>query len=220
MTATRALLLAGGHSSRMGSRKELLHLPDGTPLYANMITLLHQALPESESVYLSLRDRSKVEDLLVSKGAARLSDDCITVDSDDALIPVQLLFDEDAAEGVHEEIGPAKGLLRAHRSSPDCSWLVVACDYPLLCMDALSQLLQTYSGHLTVFQNEDGYPEPLIGIWPPEALDALRRAVESGITGPSFVVRQLDGHLIQPKSKRWLTNVNTPEEWEEVIKED
>ena len=87
-------------------------------------------------------------------------------------------------------------------------------------MDALSQLLQTYSGHLTVFQNEDGYPEPLIGIWPPEALDALRRAVESGITGPSFVVRQLDGHLIQPKSKRWLTNVNTPEEWEEVIKED
>lgn len=219
MTAMKALLLAGGQSSRMGSRKELLCLPDGTPLFIHMITLLHQALPESEHIYLSLRDRSKLKDLVIPGKVSQKSDEHIVVHSEGGPVSVQVLFDNDLVQGDYGEIGPAKGLLRAHEISPSCPWLVVACDYPFLCAGALDQLLQEYSGSVTVFCNIDGYSEPLVGIWRPEALDALRRAVENGITGPSFVVRQLGGYLIRPECNKWLTNVNTPEEWEEVIKE-
>lgn len=213
----KGLLLAGGQSSRMGTRKELLCLPDGTPLFIHMVTILHQALPESGLIYLSLRDRSKLEDLLIPKTVSQHSDDRIIVHSEHGPVPVQVLFDEDLARCDHGEMGPATGLLRAHESSVNYSWLVVACDYPHLCAEGLSQLLQEYSGSLTVFRNLDGFSEPLLGVWPSEALDALQVNVANGITGPSSVVRQLKGHLVRPESDKWLTNVNTPEEWERVV---
>ncbi|KAF7713008.1 Uncharacterized protein PECH_007244 [Penicillium ucsense] len=241
MTTIQPLLLAGGHSSRMGQRKELLILPDKTPLFIRMITLLHESLPQSEQIYISLRDRQKLHELHQCCPALVRQ---ITPDTLHIFLPslakagepgipiaVRILFDEDLANqpGGTEEIGPAKGLLRARQEGPESSWLVVACDYPLLCQDALDQLLQQHekqqqpAAHglekATVFQNADGFAEPLLGIWTPGALEDLSRAVAKGITGPSYVVRHSGSTLIRPRCEKWLVNVNTPEEWEDVTRE-
>lgn len=48
------LLVAGGLSTRMGSSKHLLLLPDGRPLYENTLEHLHQACPWAGTLYISL----------------------------------------------------------------------------------------------------------------------------------------------------------------------
>lgn len=58
MTSLRPVLLAGGRSSRTGTRKELLCLPNDEPVFVRMISLIYKAMPESNSVYLSLRNRT------------------------------------------------------------------------------------------------------------------------------------------------------------------
>lgn len=69
MATTKPLLLAGGRSSRMGTRKELLCLEGNEPMYKRLISVLHAACPESDTVYLSLRDRSATQALYEAEGA-------------------------------------------------------------------------------------------------------------------------------------------------------
>lgn len=222
MASMKPLLLAGGLSSRMGRRKELLRLPNGTPMYIHLISLLHETLqlPKSDPVYLSLRDPSALQDLLQAGRATKLSEEHIMIESSSSTgpLPVQVLYDEDLP--VHHEygdIGPASGLLRAHQYEPTWSWLVVACDYPILTAAAINQLRQSSSGAVTCFQNKDGYHEPLLGSWTPVALDALHENVRQGITGPSAVVRQLNSISIRPELDEWLANANTQEEWTDIM---
>lgn len=217
MSNIKPLLLAGGQSTRMGRRKELLCLPDGTPMFIHLISLLHKALRESECA-LSLRNRAALQDLLQPAIVHNESEDLLIIDSSLGKIAVQVLYDEDIPDyNIHGDIGPASGLLRAHNHEPETTWLVVACDYPLLCAAAIDQLHQRSAGAVTCFRNKEGYSEPLLGIWSPIALEALQQNVEAGITGPSFVVRQLNGVFVEPDSDDWLVNTNTEEEWEKVF---
>lgn len=218
MSGIKPLLLAGGQSTRMGRRKELLRLPDGTPMFVHIISLLCEALPESDCVYLSLRNRSALQDLFQPEMVHRASEDLLIIDSVHGKVSVQVLYDEDVpGYHTHGEIGPASGLLSAYKHDPKSSWLVVACDYPLLSVTAIDQLRQRSAGAVACFRNKDGYSEPLLGIWSPVALERLQRNVQEGITGPSFVVRQLDGVLVEPDSDDWLVNTNTADEWERVF---
>lgn len=220
MSSIKPLLLAGGQSTRMGRRKELLYLPDGTPLFVHLISLLYKALPESDCVYLSLRNRGSLQDLFQPEMVHKESEDQLIIDSIHGKVSVQVLYDEDIpGYHTHGEIGPASGMLSAHEHDPKSSWLVVACDYPLLSVSAIDQLRQRPAGAVTCFRNKDGFNEPLLGIWSPEALERLRTNVQEGITGPSFVVRQLQGVLVEPDSDDWLVNTNTVEEWEKVFEE-
>lgn len=218
MSSIKPLLLAGGQSTRMGRRKELLCLPDGTPMFIHIISLLHKTLPESDCVYLSLRNRAALQDLLQPDIVAKASEDVLTVDLSHGKVSVQVLYDEDIPgyKG-HGDIGPASGLLRARIHDPRSTWLVVACDYPLLSAAAIDQLRQMFAGTVTCFRNKHGYSESLLGIWSPVALEALQKNVQQGITGPSVVVRQLNGVLIEPDSDDWLTNTNTEEDWAKVF---
>ncbi|KAK2808323.1 hypothetical protein FQN50_004883 [Emmonsiellopsis sp. PD_5] len=60
-----ALLLAGGQSSRMGTRKELLHLPSNEmPLFLHLARLLKCSCPDLDGIHLSLKDRSSVPGVL------------------------------------------------------------------------------------------------------------------------------------------------------------
>lgn len=56
----QALILAGGQSSRMGSRKELLPHPSGSPMYQYLIEILSRACPELDTVYLSVKNEESV----------------------------------------------------------------------------------------------------------------------------------------------------------------
>src|ERR1700722_11313550 len=73
-------------------------------------------------------------------------------------------------------IGPAGGLATAFSRQPSHAWLVLACDYPLLNLSALSDLLSSRrpEADATAFRNPvHGGPEPLIAIWELAAQAAL-----------------------------------------------
>jgi molybdopterin-guanine dinucleotide biosynthesis protein A len=204
MDSLKVLILAGGHSSRMGCPKHLLPLPDG-PLYIQLIRILHDALPKLDTVYISIATRSDLDETL-HNGIVHLSSKNA---SNSTSLKLELIADD-----TEQEIGPAAGLLAAHRTDSAATWLVIACDYPLLEGPAVHQLVESYEAPATCFKNAEGFSEPLLGIWSPQALHTLNENVSSGRSGPAYTLRRLHSRLIVPMQEEWLTNVNTKEEWD------
>lgn len=220
MAPLKPLLLAGGKSSRMGTRKELLCLNGHEPMYKQLISILHAACPESDTIYLSLRDRECAKAFQDDRNIAGSNKDQFILDLDGSSLNVQIIYDHENGEGSkgNEDVGPAAGLLSAHRQDPSATWLVAACDYPFLTTAALQSLRQESAGTLvTCFTNADGFCEPLLGIWTPEALQVLQRNVEQGILGPSAAVKRLGGRAIRPAYEKWLFNTNDRIEWQKAV---
>lgn len=192
----KPLLLMGGKSTRMGEPKHLLVTPSGKTMLQHSFEMLHDLCPASK-VYVSLAQETPVDPFLHSK--------------------------QDVAEWILDmqpnctmaSAGPATGLLAAFQSDPKATWLVMACDYPLLTTEALRQLCGSYIPPVSCFRNVDGFYEPLIGIWSPTALAALADNVAAGMHSPATVVEQLDGLAIVPPQghENWLLNVNTRRDW-------
>ena len=84
---------------------------------------------------------------------------------------------------LNEFKGPYNGLLSAHKKYPDAAWLVLACDLPLIDLDALKELIsQRDNGkQATAFAlKENPLPEPLCAIWEPHALVDSLSYLEAG----------------------------------------
>ncbi len=117
--------------------------------------------------------------------------------------------------------GPAAGLLSAHRAYPDVTWLVLACDLPMLDRGTLENLMAARDGeHVAVsYRSEhDGLPEPLCAIWEPEALDLLEKQVEGGRICPRKLLINSPTKLLEPHMRGALDNINTPEEREDAAR--
>jgi molybdopterin-guanine dinucleotide biosynthesis protein A len=225
------LLCIGGQSSRMGSRKELLPFPDGRLAFEHAIDTIHDAIPMANTIYISLHDESQLDGIqfrLVTP--ARESRDTAFPSENNnhhhehTTVPeLKPLFDAKK----YGDIGPAAGLLAAHAVLPKATFLMLGCDYPLLPPTALQQLILEYEAPLTCFLNSEGFSEPLIAIWSPEALEMLKSNVEEGKNGLNRVVKMMrrkNGEavkLVEPLRDEWITGCNTKEEWDaamEVIK--
>lgn len=212
----KPLLLIGGASSRMGTRKELLPFPDGRTALEHAIETLHHSVPSAKTIFISLHSRSQVSGIQAILDALRTRREMHVAEEDDHhdIFPaVELLFD-----GQEEEIGPAAGLLSAHAVDASTKWLVLGCDYPLLPPPALQQLILEYQDPVTCFENEDGFSEPLIAIWSPEALLGLKKNVSNGVCGLNRVVKDSCGKLVKPLREEWITGTNTKDDWEEAMK--
>lgn len=206
MSSTKLLILAGGQSSRMGSPKHLLTVPStGQPLYKQLVHVLHVAFPETQTMYFSVAHRSVLDQTL------QLEELSIPTKTGCQLVELKKIPDDTT-----HDIGPAAGLIAAHQYDQQATWLVVACDFPLLDPAALHQLSEAYEDPVTCFVNKDGFSEPLLAIWSPGALRSLSENVESGRSGPSYTVKYVKGKLVVPTEDDWVLNTNTPEEWEEV----
>ncbi|OIW30039.1 nucleotide-diphospho-sugar transferase [Coniochaeta ligniaria NRRL 30616] len=195
----KPLVLAGGRSTRMGTPKHLLELPDGTPLYQHQINTLRQACPSAVTVYISLAKDSPLDALLASPPDPGL----------------QIILDEETNDTARSG-GPSQGLLSAFASDPTATWLVLAVDYPLMTTRALAQLRDAYEPPVTCFRNDQGFCEPLVGIWGPEALRLLR--AKGTRSSPSAVVKELKGRQLSPAAEvtQLWANVNEWPEWERV----
>lgn len=203
MDSFKVLVLAGGQSSRMGSPKHLLPVPSThQPLYQHIIRVIHVAFPEMHTVYISIADKSPLDDVLRQEAIS------ISTETGARRIGIKLISDETT-----QDVGPAAGLLAAHQYDPNTFWLVVACDFPLLDPEALRQLVEAYKTPVTCFVNREGFSEPLLAMWSQQALQRLRENVRGGRSGPNYTVKQLDGKLIVPLKDDWILNTNTPEEW-------
>lgn len=193
------LLLAGGYSTRFGSPKHKAVWTDGRPLYVHMLERIKEAFPDAPEIFMSLRCPSKLNnDLMLDAN-------------------VKLIYDDDLNLQGGKDIGPAAGLLAAHAARPEAHWLIVACDYPLISTTALLQLCEEYQEPSTCFQNVDGFPEPLLAVWSPLALQHLQDNVAKDILGPSKALKDLQGKTLVPMNERWLKNTNTEAEFQEAI---
>ncbi|MEC9375950.1 MAG: NTP transferase domain-containing protein [Pseudomonadota bacterium] len=111
------------------------------------------------------------------------------------------------------ELGPAAGLIAAHRTYPEAAWLVVACDMPHLTSDDIALIIGERDDQMdaTAFLNAGQiYPEPLCAIYEPGTLDSFTDFVRrGGSSSPKLWLHSADTHLITPISNRALQSINT-----------
>ncbi|TQS31632.1 hypothetical protein Golomagni_08077, partial [Golovinomyces magnicellulatus] len=179
----------------MGEPKHLLKTTSGRTLLQRAFDLLYHTFKPKEPIYISVAQESDVGSFMEDNGSF-----------------ATLLLDK-APNNTARSSCPATGLLAAYDSDPTSSWLVLACDYPILPTDALELVSQQYEPPVTCFRNADGYIEPLIGKWSPTALHHLQQNVEREKYSLARVVEQLGGKTISlpSDSEHWLLNVNKPD---------
>jgi molybdopterin-guanine dinucleotide biosynthesis protein A len=116
-------------------------------------------------------------------------------------------------------LGPFGAILSAFREKPDSAWLVVACDLPLLGEQTLQHLINNRNTATiaTAYQSSfDDFPEPLITIWEPKSYPVLLSFLSQGYSCPRKVLINSDITLLNAPNPADLTNVNTPEELEQI----
>jgi molybdopterin-guanine dinucleotide biosynthesis protein A len=115
-----------------------------------------------------------------------------------------------------EDGGPIIGIRSAFAAFPDVAWLVLACDLPFLSDAALEQLLAERDPTrlaTAYLSTHDGLPEPLCAVWEPAAAAALAAHQQSGRRCPRKFLIHHPVKLLEPRDRRALDNVNTPEEY-------
>ena len=184
------LILAGGHSRRMQRDKASLAFKGESQLSRAMRLIA----PFVEHSYVSVRS-----DQMGDPERARWSQ------------IVDRLGD----------VGPIAGILAALETRPTYAWLVVAVDLPLLDHDTLGDLLAgRRPGCLaTAYTSSvDGLPEPLCAIWEPKSHGPLAAFLASGRQCPRKFLLTHDVQLLNLRSPQALSNVNTPEEYDAVMR--
>lgn len=183
------LVLAGGQSLRLGQDKGKLRWYGREQRY-HMADLLRAQCRE---VFISCRQEQR--------------------DEIDAAYPTL----PDTFTG----LGPYGAILSAFRERPDSAWLVAACDLPLLDAATLSFLVENRdaSSIATSFESPfDGLPEPLITLWEPKSYAVLLSFLAQGHSCPRKALLNNPTRILQAPDTSALTNVNTPEEMETVLK--
>ena len=186
------LILAGGHSKRMGQDKALLSY-HGKPQVEHVRDLLEGVCAK---VFISAKGRGTV----------------YTV----PLIACPLLVDDPQ----FADAGPLTGILSAMTAHPDVSWLVMACDLPFVTAETLQYLLKNrdITRPATAFiSTNDGLPEPLCAVWEHHGSKAFLEFFKKGLHCPRKILIKSNARLIAQKDPHWLDNVNTPEEYQQVL---
>ena len=196
------LILAGGHSKRMGQDKSVL-IYHGKTQIEHAYDLLS---PFCAKVFVSNR-----ADQAGQKGHEHLPQ----------------VHDLPQFSG----IGPLAGILSAMTTYPKTSWLVFACDLPFITPEAIDYLigLRNPDQFATAFissypppepspQGGGKFPEPLCAIWEAHGRRDIEQFLREGIQCPRKILLKSNVHLIIQKDPRWLDNVNTPQEYEQALK--
>ncbi|MGI4751490.1 MAG: molybdenum cofactor guanylyltransferase [Janthinobacterium lividum] len=120
---------------------------------------------------------------------------------------------------LHEDSGPMEAILTAFKKYPDQSWMVVACDLPLLDKLTLDYLIKKRetSKIATVFESPvDGLPEPLIAIWEPMSYNLLKSSYQTKQLSLRKILLVNEVKIIKAPNADALINVNTPAEAEQI----
>jgi molybdenum cofactor guanylyltransferase len=184
------LVLAGGLSSRMQRDKATL-LYRGKSQLERAFELATAYLPE---VYVSVRASQT---------------------ADPSRLGYPLIVDSVPGEG------PIVGIRSALATRPDVAWLVLACDLPFLSEAALAQLLaeRNPAASATAFRStHDGLPEPLCAIWEPKSAAELAAYQAADGRCPRKFLMRHGAKIIDPRDRRALDNVNTPDEYRDALR--
>ncbi|MEX8548837.1 MAG: molybdenum cofactor guanylyltransferase [Mucilaginibacter sp.] len=115
----------------------------------------------------------------------------------------------------YENAGPFEAILTAFEHDPNCGWLIIACDIPLMNLETLKHLLdqRDTSKIATVFESPvDGLPEPLAAIWEPESYSLLKLYHQKEHLSLRKILLTHQAKTIKAPDAGALINVNTPED--------
>ena len=130
--------------------------------------------------------------------------------------PVPLVLESLSRVADAEECrGPMAGVLGAMRAEPEASWIVAACDMPLLRPEAVRWLVsRRRQGAWVVFPTLEGFVEPLLSLYEPDARALLEEAAAAGehalrhlASNPRVVTAEAPESL-----RRCWFSANTPQE--------
>ncbi|MDF2680925.1 MAG: mobA [Brevibacillus sp.] len=190
----RAVILAGGNSSRMGTPKELLKWRGGT--------FLSELVKEISSLGLSC--------LVVSNAPERLAAEPI----DWAEVPV--------TSDLVPSLGPVSGLVTAFRATEEEVLLVLSCDLPFMDREQIGILCEYASGLNdwdVVAAKKQGRLHPLCALYRRRTQPVWEQALREG---QYRLMRIMDGMHVQPTPEglldEWAVfNANTPEEYQAAL---
>jgi len=113
--------------------------------------------------------------------------------------------------------GPFNGILSAHQAFPEATWLVLACDLPLMDVTSLELLVENHSDTnfaTALATHKTGLPEPLAAIWTQQALiKAMDYLPGSKSSCPRKFLLQHEIKLVHPAQDDVLINANDKEEF-------
>jgi molybdenum cofactor guanylyltransferase len=146
MNPPAGIILAGGHSRRMGTNKALLHLPD-RPSETFLSHLASTLAPLCTEVLVVARDAAQFADV--------------------ALLAARMVFDEQPGGG------PLMGLYSGLTAMQSTTALVVAVDMPFVQPALLAFLLEHYQEHTLLVPLVAGVPQVLLALYPLSVLPLI-----------------------------------------------
>ncbi len=179
----KALILAGGESSRMKTDKSKIIYREKEIRYE-----LYEIL------------KPLVEDIYISCNLEQSS----TINQSYKYIIDNPNF---------SNCGPMTGLISAFDTYKDCSWLVIACDYPLLSLENITYLISQRKKDLYAtiyFNNKAQVIEPLIGIFEQKIIPLMLNSFEENQHSIRRILEKLPIHKINSDDV-FLQSIDTPE---------
>jgi molybdopterin-guanine dinucleotide biosynthesis protein A len=121
----------------------------------------------------------------------------------------------------YENAGPFEAILTAFETHPDCAWIIMACDVPLMDLETLQYLNQQrdQTKIATVFESPwDGLPEPLTAIWEAESYALLKHYHQNEQISLRRLLLKHEAKVIKAPNNFTLMNANTPEDANQIRK--
>ena len=184
-------ILAGGKSSRMGSAKQELVLPDGRTILDRLVSTLLEICP---SVIIVGESGGNEEPS--SSRVTRLAD-------------------------LHPGFGPLSGMEALFASGADQGYVVTACDQPLLTASLLGRLFVGDPSRAHLFRASDpGSFYPFPGYYPASMLPLVSQSLKAGRYSVHSLLTHVEPEWIPvaDSERSLLFNMNTPEELETLRK--
>ncbi len=184
----KALILAGGESSRMKTDKALLKQAGVTLVERLWIEIKKAGF---DDIYVSTTAKSQVNEL----GLRILHDDVIQMGPAAGLLRAfrenpETLWFVIACDFPLAKATDIAFLVERHRKNENVD--------------------------ITCYAHSDGTPEPLFAIWTPNALRRVKMNAAVGMTGPSKTISEMEVQFLRPRHSGVLVNTNTPAEWTNV----
>lgn len=181
------VVLAGGQSRRMGQRKELLRLRDGTTMLERMLRILR---PVTDLQVISgLQDNNEPHDIALP-----------------SIIPDQAAF-----------TGPLGGIIAVTQCRKASGYLFVACDQPRLTKSLLEILLSHGTEVPTCFQSKaNDFIEPIPCFLPSNVIGEISAMYQRGERSVSKTLQTIGAHAVKLSQDEFesLRGVNTKEEFD------
>ncbi|MGK7913735.1 MAG: molybdenum cofactor guanylyltransferase [Synechococcus sp.] len=188
-----AIVLAGGHSHRMGEDKALLRL-DGVPLLQRICQIASVCTRQT---------------YVVTPWSDRYTH---------LPLPATLIAEPNESEMAR---GPLAGFARGLQVVQSEWVLLLACDLPCLSVESLQQgiacLRQVPTDSIAFLHRHPKGWEPLCGFYRHSCLINLEEAISGGTRSFQAWLATQEIHVWEDADPRLFINCNTPEEWSQVL---